>query len=138
MIAPDFLDTNILISAYDVRSPGKQRVARELLAGALAGAAVISNQVLAELSSALLHKISPASSCASLLVVLDAIEPIRVVLNDADTIRRAAQMHERYGIRFYDGLILASAEKAGCKRVWSEELNPGQSYFSVAVQNPFA
>ena len=41
--------------------------------------------------------------------------------------------HATYGIHFYDGLIVASVERAGCPRIWSEDLNPGQEYFGVKV-----
>jgi predicted nucleic acid-binding protein len=34
-------------------------------------------------------------------------------------------------------MILAAAERAGCQRIWSEDMNAGQSYFGVKVKNPF-
>ena len=37
----------------------------------------------------------------------------------------------------YDGMIIAAAERAGCKRIWWENLNPGQTYFGIRVENPF-
>ncbi len=60
-----------------------------------------------------------------------------LVATDADTVRRAVEARARYGIHFYDGLIVAAAEQAGCERIWSEDLNPGQRYFDVVVENPF-
>ena len=44
----------------------------------------------------------------------------------------------KYGLHFYDGMIVAAAERGGCGRIWSEDLNPGHKYFGVAVENPFA
>jgi predicted nucleic acid-binding protein len=35
-------------------------------------------------------------------------------------------------------MILAAAEQAGCTKIWSEDLNPGQVYFGIKVENPFA
>jgi predicted nucleic acid-binding protein len=35
-------------------------------------------------------------------------------------------------------MIVAAAERANCSRIWSEDLNAGQSYFGVGVENPFA
>jgi predicted nucleic acid-binding protein len=52
-------------------------------------------------------------------------------------VRRAVEAHAAYGIHFYDGLIVASAERAGCGRIWSEDLNPGQEYFGIKMANPF-
>ncbi len=52
-------------------------------------------------------------------------------------VRRAVEVHDRYGVHFYDSLIIAAAERAGCECIWSEDLNAGQKYFGVTVQNPF-
>jgi predicted nucleic acid-binding protein len=41
------------------------------------------------------------------------------------------------GLHFYDGMIVAAAQRAGCGRIWSEDFNPGQKYFGVTVTNPF-
>ena len=69
--------------------------------------------------------------------MLDSLSPIRVIPADAIMVRRAVEARAKYGIHFYDGMIVAAAERAGCTRIWSEDLNPGQSYFGVAVENPF-
>ena len=52
-------------------------------------------------------------------------------------VRRAVEVQGRYGLHFYDSLIVAAAERAGCERIWSEDLNSGQKYFGISVQNPF-
>lgn len=57
---------------------------------------------------------------------------------DAGVVRRAVAARRRYAIHFYDGLIVAAAERAGCSRILSEDLNAGQEYFGVRVENPFA
>ena len=69
--------------------------------------------------------------------MLDALAPIRLVALDGAAIRRAVEARAAYGVHFYDALILATAERAGCARVWSVDLNPGQRYFGVLVENPF-
>jgi predicted nucleic acid-binding protein len=137
MPAPDFLDTNVLVYAYDASDPRKQRIAQDLVMRALAGEIVASSQVLAEFAATLLHKLSPAARPAAVVSILDALAPIPLVPTDGDTVRRAIQVRAEYGIHFYDGLIVAAAERGGCTRIWSEDLNSGQSYFGVMVANPF-
>jgi len=44
----------------------------------------------------------------------------------------------RFTIGYYDALILAVARLAGCSVVYSEDLNAGQDYDGVRVENPFA
>jgi predicted nucleic acid-binding protein len=69
--------------------------------------------------------------------VLDALAPIPLILPDAELVRRAIRVRSEYGLHFYDGMIVAAAERGGCSRIWSEDLNAGQSYFGIAVENPF-
>jgi len=69
--------------------------------------------------------------------VLDALGPIHLIRPDGDIVRRAVEARRKYGVHFYDGMIVAAAERGGCRRIWSEDLNPGQKYFDIAVENPF-
>jgi len=48
--------------------------------------------------------------------------------------RIAANKHV---LRRYDGMIIACAERAGSKRIWSEDLSDDQAYFGIRIQNPF-
>lgn len=137
MPAPDFLDSNVLIYAYDVSNPAKQRIARALVGTALAGGIVMSTQVLAEFAAIMLHKLSPAARSEDLTAALDALGPVKLVAPDGDIVRRAVEAHAAYGVHFYDGMIIAAAERAGCERIWSEDFNSGQKYFGIAVVNPF-
>ncbi|PYV76271.1 MAG: VapC toxin family PIN domain ribonuclease [Acidobacteria bacterium] len=137
MSAPDFLDTNILVYAYDIADPQKQAIAQELVRKAFAGEVVISSQVLAEFAATLLHKVSRAVSPADVVALLDTFAPIKVILPDEGIVRRAVEARAAYGIHFYDGMIVAAAERAGCERIWTEDLNAGQKYFGVLVENPF-
>ena len=133
----EFLDTNILLYAYDPSDRRKQLIAKDLLRNAVAGHLVASTQVLAELSSTLLHKISPPAPPKQLKAILNALAPIRLILPDGDIVRRAVEVQAEYGVHFYDGMIIAAAERAGCQRIWSEDLNTGQRYFGIVVEDPF-
>src|SRR5260370_3990139 len=79
MPAPDFLDTNVLVYAYDASSPKKQRVAQGLVRRAVAGEIVISSQVLAEFSAALLHKLSPAARSEDVLAYVTRHGPTTII-----------------------------------------------------------
>lgn len=138
MTAAEFLDSNILLYAYDPKDERKQRIARELLKKAVRGECAVSVQVLAEVAATLLHKVSPATPPETVAEILDLLGPIPTFSPDADTVRRAVQARAQYGVHFYDGMILAAAERAGCERIWSEDLNAGQTYFGMKVENPFA
>jgi len=133
----EFLDTNVLIYAYDVGDPAKQSVAQDLVRRALAGEFIVSTQVLAQFAVTLLHKLIPPASAEDVVVLLDALSPIRSIAPDGDMVRRAVEARAKYGLHFYDGMIVAAAERAGCERIWSEDLCAAQKYFGVVVANPF-
>jgi len=125
MSALEFLDTNVLVYAYDPSEPRKRQIAQNLVRRAVAGEIAASSQVLGEFAARLLHKLKPAA------------KPEDVMTVDGDVILRAVRAQADYGIHFYDGMIVAAAERGGCQKIWSEDLNAGQEYFGIAVENPF-
>lgn len=137
MSGADFLDTDVLVYAYEIHNPDKERTAQDLIRRALGGEFVISAQVLSELASTLLHKASPRATPAQMITILDQLALIRLVAIDAGVVRRAVEAQERYGLHFYDGMIVAAAERARCGRILSEDFNAGQEYFGVTAANPF-
>ncbi|MBV9074048.1 MAG: PIN domain-containing protein [Acidobacteria bacterium] len=137
MNGPDFLDTNILVYAYDASSPRKQHLARELLQRGIVGEVVTSTQVLAEFAATLLHKGNSPANPKEVLRILDALSPIKTIATDAQMVARAVEAKDAYAIHFYDAMIIAAAERCGASRIWSEDFNAGQQYFGATVQNPF-
>jgi predicted nucleic acid-binding protein len=133
----EFLDTNILVYAYDPTDKKKQKTAQSLLERSFESDGTISTQVLGEFAATLLHKMSPPAKPESVQRVLDVMGPLRVVTPTPEIVRRAAEAHREYGVHFYDGMVIAAAERAGCKTIWSEDLSDGQEYFGVTVRNPF-
>ena len=63
---------------------------------------------------------------------------VRVVPIDTPMVHTAVQVVDRYGIGYYDALIVVAADRAGCHTIHSEDLNAGQQYLGVTVRNPFA
>ena len=138
MSAPEFLDSNVLVYAHDDSDPRKQEIAQGLVRRAVLGQMAVSTQTLAEFSATLLQRFSTSYSSDEVLGILDALSPVKLVVPDAGIVRRAVETHEIYGVHFYDGMMVAAAERAGCERIWSEDLNAGQKYFGVTLMNPFA
>ncbi len=137
MSALELLDTNVLVYAYDPGDLRKQQIAQGLVRRAMAGEIVASSQVLGEFAATLLHKLMPPAKPDDVMALLDTLAPIKLVPIDGDVVLRAVQAHAQYGVHFYDGMILAAAERGTCKKIWSEDLNAGQQYFGCVVENPF-
>ncbi len=137
MSALEFLDTNVLVYAYDRSDPRKQQIARNLVRRAVAGEIAASSQALGEFAATLLHKLKPAAKPEDVMALIDALGPIKLVPIDGDVVLRAVQVRAQYGVHFYDGMIVAAAERGGCQKILSEDLNAGQEYFGIAIENPF-
>ena len=138
MSALEFLDTNVLVYAYDPGDLPKQQIAQGLVRRAMAGEIAASSQVLGEFAATLLHKLMPPAKPDDVMALLDTLAPIKLVPIDGDVVLRAVQARAQYGVHFYDGMILGAAERGECQKIWSEDLNAGQQYFGCAIENPFA
>jgi predicted nucleic acid-binding protein len=52
-------------------------------------------------------------------------------------IETAWRIEDRYGSSWWDALIVAAAQVAGCTYLLSEDMQDGQHYGAVTVVNPF-
>ena len=50
---------------------------------------------------------------------------------------QALELKARWKFSFYDSLIVAAALEAGCKRLYSEDLQHGQRIQGLRIENPF-
>ena len=132
-----FVDTNVLVCAYDGSAQQKQRIAKSLLAELWRErAGVLSVQVLQEFYVTVTKKISrPLTKRAAREVAITYAE--WCVETSASLVPAASQMEEDFQITFWDGLIVASAAKAGADRIVSEDMNDGQVISGVRIENPF-
>ena len=133
-----FLDTNILVYAYEKQSGDKHEISKKiLLAGLESENLYISTQVIGEFINIIKRKLEGKFNIKIINTVIDLFAPESVVSVDFSCTKRALNFLERYKISFWDSQILASAEKCGARAVISEDLNNLQQYFSLNVINPF-
>ncbi len=138
MSANTFLDTNILVYAYDEHEPEKQIRAQTLLRKAIQEeSAVLSVQVLGEFFVVVTRRIKEPLSSSDAEKIIDTLSILPVAEIDLTLVKRAIATQTRYRISYWDSLIVAAAERAGCSTILSEDLNHGQRYNGVLVENPF-
>jgi predicted nucleic acid-binding protein len=132
-----FFDTNLIVYANDAADTRKQSRAIELVAGAIRdGSAVISTQVMQEYASVAERKLDQnIDTIQRQLLLLESLEVVQIT---PPLIRRSLELQSRYKIDYWDASILAAAEHAACSVLLSEDLNPGQLYVTVRVENPFS
>jgi predicted nucleic acid-binding protein len=134
-----FLDTNIFIYSYDQRQPVKQSIADNLIRGlAISGEAVISYQVVHEFFNWALVKgpvKMPQDEAQRYLTV--TFRPMQIVASSLALLSDAIHVQDRYRLSWYDSLIVSAARQGGCSTLYSEDLQHGQVFGTVTVQNPF-
>jgi len=130
-VARPFFDTNVLL--YLLSKDAKADKAEALLAAG----GVVSVQVLNEFASVAFRKLKMTwPEIRDILATIRAIcEVVPVTLEIHET---GLVLAERYGLSFYDSLILAAAKHAECRVVYSEDMQDGQSVQTVIIRNPFS
>ena len=137
-VVRQFLDTNVAVYAYDAAEPAKQTIAQGLLRrGIEEESSVISVQVLGEFFNAVTRRIRHPMTVAEASSAVSSIRALPVVDIDAQLVERAIETLRRYRISYWDALIVAAAERSGCRKLLSEDLNPDQRYHGIVVVNPF-
>jgi len=132
-----FFDTNILVYLFDAGAPAKQRRAREILTQhTLAGETLLSTQVLQEFYVVVTRKLAtPLDPDAAYQAVRElAVMPsVRV---DIPLILSAIQLSRSKRLSFWDGLIVQSALEGGASILYSEDMQDGQVFETLRIENP--
>lgn len=127
----NFFDTNVLVY---IASGDAEKADRAEEAVAAGGA--ISVQVLNELANVARRKMrmSWPETHALLTTLRELLTVHSLTLETHDT---GIKLAERYGLSIYDAMIAASALHAGCKTLWSEDMQHGMSLEGLRIANPF-
>jgi predicted nucleic acid-binding protein len=133
----EFIDTNVLIYAYDQSVRRKYDLAIELVARLdRFQAGFISIQVLTEFYWGGIKKLRlPPAQVEEIISSFDRWKIHRPT--HADLIR-ASQLHRSHQISWWDALIVTSALQLDCTTLWTEDLQDGRKFESLTVRNPFA
>lgn len=132
-----FVDTNVLVYAFDASEPAKRARALEVLADEDVEV-VVSAQVLNEFYWVATRKLTPPLAPELAHEVVRDLSLGRVVPVDADLVDRAIDLSRTHGLALWDAGVVAAAQSAGCGVLWTEDLNGGQRFDGVVVRDPFA
>jgi predicted nucleic acid-binding protein len=133
-----FVDTNILLYSRDASEPGKQAMASARLDALWEGrTGRLSVQVLNEFFVNATRKLDPGLTPEEAWDDIEALSAWDPLPLDMAVLGRAFAAQRRYGLSWWDAMIVAAAEISGCSRILSEDLADGSSYFGIKVENPF-
>jgi predicted nucleic acid-binding protein len=136
MNGSEFVDTNILIYAFDQTAGEKRRVAATLIERLWTERnGCVSVQVLQEFYVTATKKLGLPPKEAALQV--RRLAKWQVFRPDAEDVLQAIELHREKKVSFWDAMILRSAQGLGCSLLWSEDLSTGQRWDNLVVRNPF-
>lgn len=136
MRADVLLDTNVVAYAAS-RAPEdaeKRIVADRLLQHESLG---LSSQVLQEFYVTVTRKFRMKLTHDDALDWIETLEEFPCVNVDASLVHRGAETAYLHKLSYWDGAIIAAAERLGATILYTEDLNHGQAYGTVTAVNPF-
>jgi predicted nucleic acid-binding protein len=137
--ALSFVDTNVLVYAFDKRDSPKKQVAQRLMNELMDEDRLrLSTQVLQELFVTLTRKVSQRCSSQEALEVLEDLTAWPLMVVDYGAIRAAGELADQAQLSFWDALVVVAAARTGATLLYTEDLNEGQEILGVRVTNPFA
>ncbi|ABA57949.1 PIN domain-containing protein [Nitrosococcus oceani] len=138
-MSASFLDTNVLVYLFDEENQRKSDIAQERVSQALrTGESIISFQVVQETLNVITKKLLvPVTPEQADTFLTGTLVPLWKVNPSRELYRRGLNIQSRYQYSFYDSLIIAAALEAGCKTLYSEDLQQGQRIEQLTIKNPF-
>ena len=133
-----FVDTNVLVYRRDSTERVKQPRAKlwiDMLWTRRAGR--VSSQVLQEYYQTVTRKLSPGLARAEARDEIRDLLAWRPVSTSPELLERAFHVEDRFGLSFWDSLIVAAAQQASCRFLLTEDLQDGQDFDGTVVVNPF-
>ena len=137
MPADLFVDTNILIYAYDADAGDKNVKALSAihdLWDSMKG--MVSTQVLQEFYVNATQKIPQPLPHAVVRGIIENYLAWQVQLIYPATILRASEFQERHRLSYWDAMIVAAAYEGNAKTLFTEDLNHGQIIEGIRIINP--
>lgn len=131
------LDTNILAYAQGVNGEAMKKTALGLVGALPAGDVVLPAQTVGELFQLLVRKgkLTPSQSRTAILAWCNVFP---VAETSLPALLGAIELAVSHRLNFWGAIVLASAAEAGCRLFLSEDLQPGFTWNSATVANPFA
>jgi predicted nucleic acid-binding protein len=130
------LDSNILVYFVDFTEPHKRAQAAEIMRAASTSNCVLGLQSMGEFYGAVTrHKILTPADAAKEIGWLLTVFATFAASEDAHRVAVRETAAGRFS--YWDTVLLASADEAGCEVLLSEDMKDGAKLGGVTVRNPF-
>ena len=137
--AREFVDTNVLVYAFDP-SAGTKRTAAERLLERLweTGTGCVSVQVLQEFFVTVTRKVARPLSIDEAAERIREFATWKVFAPTADDVLAAIALQKQAKLNFWDAMVIQAAAESGCDLLWTEDLKDGQVVRGLRIRDPFA
>jgi predicted nucleic acid-binding protein len=136
MRVSSFIDTDIFVYAIDAEAKQKHKSALHFLYWIEKEEKIhVSNQIVKELTDTAIRR--EIFNEAQLVSYLDAFSGHRLSVISLKKTKESVRIKHSYQLSFYDSLIVATAIENNCTKLYSENLNNGQSIEGLKIINPF-
>ena len=133
-----FVDTNVLVYAYDVDAGTKHHRGRsELVRLWDTQSGAVSTQVLQEFYITVTRKLAKPLAKRLARDVVTTYRAWPVHRPTVDDIAAASELEEKHRLSFWDALIIVSAQRCGARTILSEDLQGGRRFGETSIANPF-
>ena len=131
-----FLDTNILVYAALNQDARKHVAAAGIVRDLLASdSGAISAQVVNEFTNIMFKKTTRTAD--NIRALNDVFRPMLRLDMTAGLVDSAISLKQRFGLQYYDSLIIAAAQCLKCETIYSEDMSDGCVFDGVRIKNPF-
>ena len=130
------VDTNILFYSIDSRDAKKHARALALLQRGNSDRFRVLLQTLGELCNSIARR-QPAlgQQVDQIVDLLQQIYPI--VPTDFADLTKALALRQQHRLQFWDAMLTATAQRAGCTTLLSEDMQDNQLLNGITIRNPF-
>lgn len=135
---PFFLDSNILIYAFDTQEPKKRARSQALIEDLPAEAIVLSAQVVNEFYFTVTRKLRRPLPAADAEAAVRGLSGFRIVPLDYRLSLAGMEIARKHQLSIWDALIVQGAIEGKCRTLFSEDFQNGRRYGDLKVINPFA
>ena len=123
-----FVDTNVLVYAHDASAGSKRDRAQSIIRSLWeSGDGCLSIQVLQEFFVAVTRKVPQPLEIHKARALVAELSQWHVHLPGTDGLP-ATDLHRRQSVSFWDSMIIRSAAKLGCVKLFSEDLADGEKF----------
>ena len=133
-----FVDTNILVYAYDKTAGPKHDIAARLVENWWNNEnGRLSLQILQEFYVSVTRKIAHPMDIKAARQIVSDLAQWKIHTPTVDDLLQAIDIQETHQISYWDAMVVQSAVRLGCTTLVSEDLTHGQIVAGVEIINPF-